>query len=174
MTSHGTPPPTRRADTAARLHIAVVAARWHPAVADNLIAGAQLACTTASIPEPSLIRVPGSFELPLGAAAAIDDGFDAIIALGVVIRGDTPHFDYVCRAATDQLARLVIDHRTPIGFGLLTCDTDDQARARAGPPETSANKGHEAATAAIDMCQIQHTRQQTHGPRPSMTFHNGS
>ncbi|SDS84324.1 6,7-dimethyl-8-ribityllumazine synthase [Microlunatus soli] len=149
MSRTGAPTPT--AVDAAGLRVAIVASQWHDTVMDGLIAGAQRACEANNTAPPELIRVPGSFELPLGAAAAIDRGFDAVVALGVVIRGDTPHFDYVCRGATDQLARLTVDTRTPIGFGLLTCDTEDQALARAGLPDSKEDKGFEAASAAIEL-----------------------
>jgi 6,7-dimethyl-8-ribityllumazine synthase len=132
------------------LRVAIVASRWHDVIMDGLIDGARRACKDSGA-DGELIRVPGSFELPLGAATALDAGFDACVALGVVIRGDTPHNDYVCRGATDQLARLSVDSRTPIGFGLLTCDTEAQAIARAGLPDSVEDKGYEATAAAIEL-----------------------
>lgn len=152
-------PAAHTAGAGQNVQTALVASRWYTAVMDGLIAGAQYACAEARQPGPALVRVPGSFELPLGAATAIDHGYDAIVALGVVVRGETPHFDYVCRGATDQLARLAVDHRIPIGFGLLTCDTEEQAQARSRlqerpgtrPVPGPGNKGYEAATAAIEM-----------------------
>ena len=89
---------------------------------DGLLAGATDALTRHQVESPVVLRVPGSFELPVVAAALAAQGFDAIIALGVVIRGGTPHFDYVCSAATDGLSRVALDHGVAIGFGLLTCD----------------------------------------------------
>lgn len=136
---------------ASGLRVAIIASRWHTTVMAGLLEGASRACRDSSTDEPRIIRVPGSFELPIAAAAAADAGFRAIVALGVVIRGDTPHFDYVCRGATDQLARIAVDHRIPIGFGLLTCDTEEQAIARAGLPGSREDKGYEAATAAIEV-----------------------
>ncbi len=133
------------------LRVAIVASRWHDTVMDGLLAGALRACRDARTADPEIVRVPGSFELPLGAAAAIDHGCQAVVALGVVIRGGTPHFEYVCRGATDQLARLTVESRTPIGFGLLTCDTEEQALARAGLPGSQEDKGYEAAAAAIEL-----------------------
>ena len=94
------------------------------------------------------MRVPGSFELPV-VAAALAPTHDALVALGVVIRGGTPHFDYVCRAATDGLVRVGLDHGVPVGFGLLTCDTEQQALDRAGLPGSVEDKGAEAADAAL-------------------------
>jgi len=129
--------------------VAIVAASWHTEVMDGLIAGAQRACAEAAA-QATLIRVPGSFELPIvtKACAAADD-FDVVIALGVVIRGDTPHFDYVCSAATDGLAQVALDYLVPVGFGLLTCDTDAQALDRAGLPGSREDKGAEATQAAL-------------------------
>jgi 6,7-dimethyl-8-ribityllumazine synthase len=98
--------------------------------------------------EPRLVRVPGSFELPV-VAAALAASSDAVVALGVVIRGGTPHFDYVCRAATDGLVRAGLDSGVAVGFGLLTCDTEEQALDRAGLPGSREDKGAEAADAAV-------------------------
>ena len=97
----------------------------------------------------SLLRVPGSFELPVVARALAAGGYDAVVALGVVIRGGTPHFDFVCSAATDGLSRVALDTGVPVGFGLLTCDTDEQALDRAGLPGSHEDKGYEATQAAL-------------------------
>ena len=93
--------------------------------------------------------MPGSFELPVVAQASPRQGYDAVVALGVVIRGGTPHFDYVCSAATDGLNRVALDTGVPIGFGLLTCDTEEQALDRAGLEGSSESKGYEATAAAL-------------------------
>jgi 6,7-dimethyl-8-ribityllumazine synthase len=131
-----------------QLRVAVVAAQWHAEVMDGLIAGSQRALAAAGVTDVRLVRVPGSFELPL-VAAALADSVDAVVALGVVIRGGTPHFEYVCAAASDGLARVALGTRTPIGFGLLTCDDEAQALDRAGLPGSSEDKGAEAAEAAV-------------------------
>lgn len=115
---------------------------------DGLLAGALRALSEAGVADPLVVRVPGSFELPV-AAARLAGAHDAIVALGVVIRGGTPHFDYVCHAATMGLTDVTVRTGTPVGFGVLTCDTEDQALARAGLPGSTEDKGHEAATAAI-------------------------
>ena len=99
------------------------------------------------------MRVPGTFELPVVAAALAGQGYDAIVALGVVIRGGTPHFDYVCTAATDGLTRVAVDHQTAVGFGVLTCDTEEQALDRAGLSTSHEDKGYEAAAAALTTAQ---------------------
>lgn len=131
------------------LQVAIIAASWHDRVMDGLITGAVGACGAAGA-VASVYRVPGSFELPIVAAACARSGqFDALVALGVVIRGGTPHFEFVCRAATDGLSRVALDHGIPVGFGLLTCDTEAQALDRCGLPDSTEDKGAEAATAAL-------------------------
>src|SRR6478735_6814932 len=131
------------------LRVAVVAASWHEQVMDGLIDGALRACKDHRVEAPSLVRVPGTFELPVVAAALAAQGYDAVVALGVVIRGGTPHFDYVCNAATDGLTRVALDHQTAVGFGVLTCDNDQQALERAGLPHSREDKGYEATSAAL-------------------------
>jgi 6,7-dimethyl-8-ribityllumazine synthase len=131
------------------LRVAVVAARWHEQVMDGLLAGARRALADYQVEEPAVVRVPGSFELPVVARALADRGYEAVVALGVVIRGGTPHFDYVCSAATDGLARVAVDSGVAVGFGLLTCDTDEQAVDRAGLEGSSEDKGYEATAAAL-------------------------
>ena len=131
------------------LRVAVVAARWHEQVMDGLLAGARRALAAYQVPAPSIVRVPGSFELPVVARALADRGYEAVVALGVVIRGGTPHFEYVCSAATDGLSRVAVDTGTAIGFGLLTCDTDEQALDRAGLDGSHEDKGYEATSAAL-------------------------
>ncbi len=131
------------------LRVAVVAASWHEKVMDGLVAGTQRALDAYQVEAPSLVRVPGSFELPIVAAALAEKGYDAIVALGVVIRGGTPHFDYVCHATTDGLSRVALDTGVAIGFGLLTCDDERQALDRAGLEGSSEDKGYEATSAAL-------------------------
>jgi 6,7-dimethyl-8-ribityllumazine synthase len=131
------------------LRVAVVAARWHEEVMDGLLGGAKRALKDYQVEQPSIVRVPGSFELPVMAGALADSGYEAVVALGVVIRGGTPHFDYVCSAATDGLSRVALDTGAAIGFGLLTCDTEEQALDRAGVDGSSEDKGYEATAAAL-------------------------
>jgi 6,7-dimethyl-8-ribityllumazine synthase len=151
MSGHGAPTPQITARPDAR--VAIVAASWHEEVMDGLVDGALRACAEAGIDAPTLVRVPGSFELPVVADRLARD-HEAVIALGVVIRGGTPHFDYVCSAATDGLSRVALDHGVPVGFGLLTCDDDQQARDRAGLPGSVEDKGHEAAAAALATAEV--------------------
>ncbi|AKH86304.1 6,7-dimethyl-8-ribityllumazine synthase [Streptomyces sp. CNQ-509] len=131
------------------LRVAVVAALWHEQVMDGLVDGALRALGELGIAEPTLLRVPGSFELPVVAKAMAGRGYDAVVALGVVIRGGTPHFDYVCQGVTQGLTSVGVETGVPVGFGVLTCDTEEQALARAGLADSVEDKGHEAATAAV-------------------------
>ncbi len=146
--------PTSEPYDASDLRVAVVAATWHTQVMDGLVAGAERALTAYGVTEPEIIRVPGTFELPVVAAALARAGYDAVVALGVVIRGGTPHFDYVCSAATDGLTQVSVDHAIPVGFGVLTCDSEEQALARAGLEGSSEDKGWEATSAALDTARV--------------------
>lgn len=130
------------------LRVAIVAASWHEEVMTGLVRGATAACTRAGALSV-LYRVPGAVELPLAAQVAAQAGFDAVVALGVVIRGGTPHFDYVCQSATDGLTRVALDTGVPVGFGVLTCDDEVQALDRAGLPGSQEDKGGQAAEAAL-------------------------
>lgn len=129
--------------------VAVVASSWHETVMEGLLDGARRALEDAGVTDLTVLRAPGSFELPLIAQACAADGYDAIVALGVIIRGGTPHFEYVSAAATDGLARVALDTGVPIGFGLLTCDDEEQALDRAGLPGSREDKGREAVEAAL-------------------------
>ena len=141
--------PDLHVENAAGLSVAVVASQWHAKVMAGLLAGAERAVQAAGISEPTVLRVPGVFELTVAAARLSTAPFDALVALGVVIRGGTPHFEYVCQAATTGLT--LVSQRTgvPIGFGVLTCDNEEQARDRAGLPGSREDKGYEAAVAAL-------------------------
>ena len=131
------------------LRVGVVAAGWHVQVMDGLLDGALRACKDYGVEAPTVVRVPGAFELPVVAAELAAQGYDAVVALGVVVRGGTPHFDFVCNAATDGLTRVAVDHRVPVGFGVLTCDDDQQALDRAGLDGSREDKGYEATSAAL-------------------------
>lgn len=133
--------------------VAIVASSWHDEIMGGLLGGARRVLDEAGA-TTVVYRVPGSFELPVAAAAAARGGFDGIVALGVVIRGGTPHFDYVCQAATAGLARVPADTGVPVGFGLLTCDDEAQARDRAGLAGSREDKGAEAAQAVLAMMAL--------------------
>ena len=138
---------------ASAYRVAVVAASWHTQVMDGLLAGAARACADHSV-EPTVVRVPGTFELPVVASSLGQQGYDAVVALGVVIRGGTPHFDYVCSSATDGLTRVALDHTVAVGFGVLTCDDDQQALDRAGLEGSKEDKGYEATAAALATARV--------------------
>ena len=139
---------------ASGLQVAIVVTSWHTQITEGLLAGAERALQAAGNSEYEIWRVPGAFELPLGAQYAIDAGADVVIALGVVIQGDTPHFDYVCSAATDGLNRVQLDSGIPVGFGLLTVNTEQQALDRAGLEGSKEDKGAEAVEAAVLMARL--------------------
>jgi len=130
------------------LKVTIVAGRWHEVITDGLLAGAHrvLGDSGAEVTE---IRVPGSFELPVVAKAALENGADAVVALGVIIRGGTPHFEFVSDAATSGLTQVAIETGKPIGFGVLTLDDEQQGIDRAGLPGSKEDKGAEAAEAAL-------------------------
>ncbi len=130
------------------LRVVVIAASWHVVVMEGLIAGALRGLAEAGVRDVDVVRVPGTFELPV-AASRLAGLYDAVVALGVVIRGGTPHFEYVCSAATAGLTQVSVTTGVPVGFGVLTCDTEQQALDRAGLEGSSEDKGHEAATAAV-------------------------
>jgi 6,7-dimethyl-8-ribityllumazine synthase len=132
----------------AGLRVAVVAASWHERIMDGLLDGASRALAEAGVEDVDVVRVPGTFELSV-ACSALAERYDALVALGVVIRGGTPHFEYVCQAATMGITEVSVRAGVPIGFGVLTCDNEQQALDRAGLPGSDEDKGHEAASAAV-------------------------
>lgn len=145
MSGHGAP--EVRVDGTG-LRVAVVAASWHTEVMDGLVAGALRGLADAGVPDPTVVRVPGTVELSV-ACARLAPTHDALVALGVVVRGGTPHFEYVCQGVTVGLTQVAVTTGVPVGFGVLTCDTTEQALDRAGLDDSSEDKGHEAATAAV-------------------------
>ena len=151
MSSNGAP---KLAIDASGLKVTIVATSWHTLITDGLLAGAERALKAAGNEDYKVVRVPGAFELPLGAQLAIQNGAEVVIALGVVIQGDTPHFDYVCDAATSGLTRVQLDTSVPIGFGLLTVANEQQGIDRAGLPESKEDKGAEAVEAAVLMKRL--------------------
>ncbi len=129
------------------LRIAIVAATWHAHVQEPMLARAIAACEAADA-QVTVVRVPGTFEIPV-VVRSCTANHDAVVALGTVIRGGTPHFEYVCDAVTSALTRIPLDTGVPVAFGILTCDDDAQALDRAGLPESAEDKGTEAAHAAL-------------------------
>ena len=131
------------------LNIVIVAGQWHDVITDAMIASAQRTID-ASGATHSLVRVAGSFELPVVCKAVLEAGADAVLALGVIIRGGTPHFEFVSDAATSGLTRVALDTGKPVGFGVLTLDDEQQGLDRAGLPDSKEDKGEEAALAALE------------------------
>jgi 6,7-dimethyl-8-ribityllumazine synthase len=130
------------------VRVAIACSQWHEQICTALLAGAERGVAAAGAPEPTIIRVAGAIELPV-VVQALARTHDAVVALGVVIKGETPHFEYVCDAVTAGLTRVSLDEGTPVGNGVLTTLTEQQALARAGLPESTEDKGGQAATAAI-------------------------
>jgi 6,7-dimethyl-8-ribityllumazine synthase len=148
VSGHGAPA-LAAVDGASGLKVAVIASQWHTEVMAGLLAGARRCLADSAVADVTELRVPGTFELTAAAARLAGGGFDAIVALGVVIRGGTPHFDYVCQAATVGLTLLSQRTGIPVGFGVLTCDDEQQALDRAGLAGSKEDKGYEATAAAL-------------------------
>jgi 6,7-dimethyl-8-ribityllumazine synthase len=144
----GSGAPEVRPVDAAGLTLGIVVTTWHPEITDALLARAIEAAKASGVVEPTVVRAPGAVELPV-VAQALAERHDAVVALGVVIRGGTPHFSYVCDAVTAGLTRVALDAGKPVGNGVLTCDTEQQALDRAGLPDSAEDKGWEAAIAAL-------------------------
>jgi len=133
----------------AGLSLAIAATRWHAEITDQLVVRAMAAARACGVPEPLVVRVPGAVELPVVAAELVKR-HDAVACLGAVIRGGTPHFEYVCDAMTYGLTRVALDAGTPVGNGVLTCDTVKQARDRSGADGSAEDKGWDAVVAALE------------------------
>ncbi|MDF3336200.1 6,7-dimethyl-8-ribityllumazine synthase [Mycolicibacterium septicum] len=146
MSGHGVPD-LPQVD-ASNVKLAIVASTWHTQICDALLDGARKVAADAGIAEPTVVRVLGAIEIPV-VAQALAATHDAVVALGVVIRGQTPHFDYVCDAVTQGLTRVSLDASTPVANGVLTTDNEDQALDRAGLPDSTEDKGAQAAAAAL-------------------------
>lgn len=133
---------------ASDIRLGIVASTWHETICDALLDGARRTVADAGITDPTIVRVLGAIEIPV-VAQALAQTHDAVVALGVVIRGETPHFDYVCDAVTQGLTRVSLDASTPVANGVLTVNTEHQALDRAGLPSSGEDKGAQAAAAAL-------------------------
>ncbi len=131
--------------------VAIVTSQWHPEICDALVAGAERALKEAGVTQSTVRKVAGSFEIPLASQMLLDEGFDAVVTVGLVLRGETPHFDYVCQGVTSGVMDVMLSRGKPIGFGVLMCDDLEQARARSGLPGSKEDKGYDAAIAALDL-----------------------
>ena len=129
----------------------VITAAWHPDICDALVSGAVRGFKESGIANPVVRTVAGSFELPLAAQLAFDEGFDVAVIVGLVLRGETPHFDYVCQGVTQGVMDVSLSRSKPIGFGVLMCDNLEQATARVGLPGSKEDKGYDSALAALSV-----------------------
>ncbi|WP_290922439.1 6,7-dimethyl-8-ribityllumazine synthase [Halodesulfovibrio sp.] len=137
------------------LKIAIIATRFNDFVVDRLVGGAvdYLARNGGDREDMTIVKLPGAFEMPIAAKKLAESGkYDGIVALGAVIRGATPHFDFVCNECAKGLAQVSLDSGIPVGFGLLTCDSLEQAIERAG--SKGGNKGVEAASAMLETYRV--------------------
>ena len=138
---------------AAGLKLAIVASTWHITICDALLEGARRTAAASGVGDPDVVRVLGAIEIPV-VAQQLAKTHDAVVALGVVIRGQTPHFDYVCDAVTAGLTRVSLDEGTPVANGVLTTNDEQQALDRAGLPGSSEDKGAQAAAAALSTALV--------------------
>jgi 6,7-dimethyl-8-ribityllumazine synthase len=134
--------------------VAIISSSWHLDICNDLIAGASRALKDAGITDTTVIHVPGSFEIPLAAQIAFEQGYDAVVAVGLVLKGETPHFDYVCQGVTQGILDVSLKFSRPIGFGVLMCNTLEQAIARSGRPGSIEDKGFDSAVAAIRLLEL--------------------
>ena len=147
MAGHGAP--EQSVVDASGLTLGIVATRWHEQLVEQMLERALHAAKACGVTEVTVARVAGSVELPV-VAQALARRHDAVVALGVVIRGETAHFDYVCKSVTEGLTRVALDESTPVAQGVLTVNTEQQARDRAGLPDSSEDKGWSSVVAALD------------------------
>ena len=157
--------PEAAAVDASGLSLAIVATRWHREITDSLVARGIAAAVACGVPDPVVLRVAGAIELPV-VAAELARHHDAVACLGVVIRGGTPHFEYVCDSVTAGLTRVALDARIPVGNGVLTCDTVESARDRCGLPGSHEDKGWEAVVAALDTALVLRSIRRAHAEAP--------
>jgi 6,7-dimethyl-8-ribityllumazine synthase len=129
--------------------VAIISSSWHLDICNDLIAGATRALEAASVKKIKIIYVPGSFEIPLAAQLMFEKGYDAVVAVGLILKGDTPHFDYVCQGVTQGVIDVQLKHSKPIGYGVLMCNDLDQAIARSGRLGSKEDKGYDSALAAL-------------------------
>lgn len=134
-----------------QIKASIVSSSWHLDICDALVSGAKKALEGSGVKNITVHKVAGSFEIPLASQKLFDAGSDVIIAVGLILRGDTPHFDYICQGVTSGIMQVSLTRNKPIGFGVLMCDTLDQAYERSSLIEGQENKGFEAALAALNL-----------------------
>jgi len=134
--------------------VAIISSSWHLDICNDLIAGARRALDAAQVKNIEVQYVPGSFEIPLAAQYAFEKGFDAVVAVGLVLKGETPHFDYVCQGVTQGVIDVSLKYGKPIGYGVLMCNDLEQAVARCGRPHSKEDKGYDSAIAALELLHL--------------------
>ena len=134
--------------------VAIISSSWHLDICNDLIAGAKRALAEAQVGTVEVQYVPGSFEIPLAAQYAFEKGFDAVVAVGLVLKGETPHFDYVCQGVTQGVIDVCLKYGKPIGYGVLMCNDLDQAIARSGVAGSTEDKGYDSAVAALELLRL--------------------
>ena len=134
--------------------VAIISSSWHLEICNDLIAGAKRALDQAKVGTVEVQFVPGSFEIPLAAQYAFEAGFDAVVAVGLVLKGETPHFDYVCQGVTQGVIDVSLKYGKPIGYGVLMCNDLDQAIARSGVSASTEDKGYDSAVAALELLRL--------------------
>jgi len=134
--------------------VAIISSSWHLDICNDLIAGATRALEAAEVKKIKVVYVPGSFEIPLAAQKMFEKGYDAVVAVGLVLKGETPHFDFVCQGVTQGVVDVQLKYSKPIGYGVLMCNDLDQAIARSGRPGSKEDKGYDSAIAAIKLLEL--------------------
>ena len=156
----GTGQPALAVPRCGDLRLGIAATRWHEPITTALLDRATAAAAQAGIADPTVVRVPGAVELAV-VCQQLARAHDAVVALGVVIRGGTPHFEYVCDAVTAGLTRVALDAGIAVGNGVLTCDTEEQALDRCGLPSSAEDKGFQACVAALQTALVLRDLRQT-------------
>jgi 6,7-dimethyl-8-ribityllumazine synthase len=134
--------------------VALISSSWHLDICDDLIAGAQRALVAAKVKTVEVQYLPGSFEIPLASQDAYEADFDAVVAVGLVLKGETPHFEYVCQGVTQGVIDVSLKYGKPIGYGVLMCNDLKQAIARSGRAGSKEDKGYDSAVAAIELLHL--------------------
>ena len=134
--------------------IAIISSSWHPEICNDLVAGAMRALEAAHVKKIKVVHVPGSFEIPLVAQKMFEKGYDAVVAVGLVLKGETPHFDYVCQGVTQGVIDVQIKWSKPIGYGVLMCENLEQAIDRCGRAASKEDKGFDSAVAALTLLEL--------------------
>ena len=149
----GASPPVDLGDYGSK-KVAIISAQWHPEICDALVAGATRALEQGKVKKIKVVKVPGSFDLPLAAQLVLKKGYDAAVVVGLVVRGETPHFDYICQGVTQGIMNVSLSLSKPIGFGVLMTENLEQAHARAGFDDSFEDKGYDSAVAALKLLDL--------------------